>query len=259
MLLVLEHFSYTTAQLIGVSTSGSGGHYPDGSVGVWFRSVPPHTYASETLEVVQSMGPGNSDMRIRIGLFGSYWNANFGDDLMGLLFTKFLTERCYDVTVFRLFGYQDIHNIHKVNDIESLVGKADAIVIGGGGLLVPKILRSRYDHEMDALSAKLALNAKKRNSPIYAISVGGNGKGVTRQHIPPGWKALFNQTSLITVRNESDLGLAREFCDDVHHFPDILWLTPSTIELPQQSQSVRRNILINLPRHFKIRECPKVT
>ena len=70
-------------------------------------------------------------MRIRIGLFRSYWNANFVDDLKGLLFAMFSTERCYDVTVFRLFGYQDIHNIQKINDIGSLISNTDAIVIWG--------------------------------------------------------------------------------------------------------------------------------
>ena len=40
--------SYTTAQLIGVSTSGSGGHYSDECIGVRFRYAAPHAYASNT-------------------------------------------------------------------------------------------------------------------------------------------------------------------------------------------------------------------
>jgi magnesium-transporting ATPase (P-type) len=38
----------THAQLVGVSTSSPGGHYAKGSVGVRFRSTPPHTYAYRT-------------------------------------------------------------------------------------------------------------------------------------------------------------------------------------------------------------------
>jgi hypothetical protein len=52
--------SYTTAQCIGVSTPGTGGYHPDGSVGVRFRYAASQTYACGlTLEVVQSMGAGH--------------------------------------------------------------------------------------------------------------------------------------------------------------------------------------------------------
>ena len=43
-----EYNHIRPAQLVRVSTSCSRGHYPDGSVGIRFRSAPPHAYAQNT-------------------------------------------------------------------------------------------------------------------------------------------------------------------------------------------------------------------
>ena len=168
-------------------------------------------------------------MRKTIGLFGAYWIRNYGDDLMALIFAKAFSEAGFEVCAYGMKGYEGAFGLRTTNSIAQLVEQSHYIVLGGGGFMVPRPVKPGpgYHRQMDIASKELAILAKERNIPFYALSVGGSGKGVHAHQIPPGWQFLLKSAKAITVRNEADIPLAREFCSNVFHFPDVVWLAPS--------------------------------
>ena len=74
----------------------------------------------------------------RVALIGYYGRGNFGDDLMAVIFGRFIEQQGADLRVYKLcepysrrFGFEVVHTP------EQLLEGADLLVSGGGGSLVP--------------------------------------------------------------------------------------------------------------------------
>jgi len=76
----------------------------------------------------------------KVGLVGFYGPGNFGDELMRLTLTEFLSD--LDVQLV----YDDILSPKFDDEFVRIIDTFDAIVIGGGDLLIPKVAVARFWH-----------------------------------------------------------------------------------------------------------------
>ncbi len=114
-----------------------------------------------------------------VGLFGFYDHGNFGDDLMALLFSSALREAGHRVVSSSCRPeLAEECGIDVVDSIESLVDEADAIVYGGGGILVPHTMEagSRYSAYRTDITTLLR-HVERTATPLAAFSIGGTGFG----------------------------------------------------------------------------------
>lgn len=184
-----------------------------------------------------------------VGLFGTYWIANYGDDLMALLFAKHLREAGHDVLVYGLNGYEGQFGISVTNDAKALVEQSDVLVLGGGGYLVPRAVKftSSFHCRMEEACHTIASRVRQQAKPLFAVSIGGAGEGTQPEQLPPGWRALLKEMRGITVRNAGDVTLAKQFCDDVEHHADVVWLAPELARPEPTTPLPDNTILMNYP------------
>lgn len=181
---------------------------------------------------------------ITVGLFGAYWIDNFGDDLMALIFSKEIRSWGYEVVVFGLEHYGNPYGIHTVQDFDEFLEKSDVFVVGGGGFMVPKEIRSDYDRKMDSRCRKLADCAETKSIPTFAVSVGGDGGRKPVEEIPEGWRKLLGSCSALSVRNMSDLSTASELCSEVEYHEDIVWLARDILVDSSRKKDEAQNLIL---------------
>jgi polysaccharide pyruvyl transferase WcaK-like protein len=161
---------------------------------------------------------------MKVGLFGYYNFGNFGDDIMAFIISQHLKSKRIK---FRIFGdptiFRDQHNLNTTNSIKNLVDYSDIIIIGGGGCLIPR--KDKYFTEYNNQIARLIELCKLKSTPLYAISIGGNGVPLKRIYPKPR-RDLIHSIRYATFRNPRDLKLLNESKIKGHYYPDIAWLTP---------------------------------
>lgn len=115
----------------------------------------------------------------KIGLFGFYKHGNFGDDLMALLFSRVLKDSGYRVISFACRPDLAAEcGIEVVASIDALVNEADAIVYGGGGILVPHEMKAGSEYSAYRRDlAELVKKVEQAEKPLAAYSIGGTGAG----------------------------------------------------------------------------------
>lgn len=200
---------------------------------------------------------------IKVGLFGFYGYGNFGDDLMAVLFARFLQQQNVDVVVYKLCQpYAAEYRLHVANTIPELLDGTDLVIIGGGGALISR-KPSRWKKRQWGLSAKLAVRAKEyallldmlsqRKIPLYALSVGGNG--IYPDPLTPSYKQRILEISrYVSVRNSEDLELLQRVGTPGEFFPDIVWQTSTFFSL-QRPQNTRIRIGIDIYFSNILKQC----
>ena len=184
----------------------------------------------------------------RVALVGYYGRGNFGDDLMAVIFGRFLQQQGVELRVFGLcepyakqFGFDVAHTPGELLD------GADLLVGGGGGALVPwRGLIARKLHPQAAIGNLPVLHeAERRGIPLVALSVGGSGNTD-----PPASEErrakLLAMARRMTVRNEVDLALPRRAGVRSEWFPDIVWHTGEMFPVRKSRSGGRLRIGIDI-------------
>ncbi len=159
-----------------------------------------------------------------VGLYGFYQHGNFGDDLMALLFSNALRDAGHRIVSSSCRPELAAEcGIDVVNSIDALVDEADAVVYGGGGILVPHTMEagseySAYRRDVGTLLERV----EQTGTPMAAFSIGGTGFG--HDALPPPVQALIRPgvLSACTLRLHGD---RIHFSDDVPPppvFPDVV-------------------------------------
>lgn len=153
-------------------------------------------------------GAQQTDM-MRVGLFGYYRFGNFGDDLMACLLAKHLAEQGTKVAILGLpRDLADLVGAETTQTSEELAKWADALILGGGAWLsdfnAPHATDNQKTVEADLFALTAA--AEKCSIPCFAISIGGNSKGISRGVRTGVISYLTNRTFFgATVRLRSDV------------------------------------------------------
>jgi polysaccharide pyruvyl transferase WcaK-like protein len=159
----------------------------------------------------------------RIGIVGYYDYGNFGDDLMAVVVARIVSAAGAHPSVLAANRRFEDYGLDVTPDPAALADSCDAIVLGGGGALLspaadrPGSPSGRYSE----LLARVAVASTQTGTPLYAVSIGGDGaQRPLRAGVEKFLKAPnFRQA---TVRLRDDVaGLAR-LGVPATYFPDIV-------------------------------------
>jgi len=167
----------------------------------------------------------SSSLVTRVALAGFYHAGNFGDDLSAVLFGLALRRFGIPFVVYGLCEpYAERFNIEREADPVRALDGADALVWGGGGLLVswsPVTYRLLYPAAASRLD-RLVRAALRGGIPVLLSSVGGDGRPL--RALRPRYKArLVGAARSVTVRNPQDRDALRPLNRDAAYYPDIAW------------------------------------
>lgn len=168
---------------------------------------------------------------MRILLWGSYNQGNFGDDAMAQVFSRQLVALGHTVTLGNATQRLADHlGLERCGLARSEASSIDATVIGGGGLLAREPWRWRlsstrraFDRELRRLAHFHAVSG----IPMFAVSVGGDGAREGRE-LTKGRRQAFSSALLqgATARLMSDRELVGSLAGTdipIHIYPDVLF------------------------------------
>lgn len=171
-----------------------------------------------------TVGGGNSPRRMtKIALFGNYGARNFGDDLMAVMFGRYLAQSGADFAVYRPGGHSpDASGFPVADSIEALLEGKDLVVYGGGGSLCD---RSRQSEAYESERCRLIEVARRKGLPVGGFSIGGTGR--LPQPLRPFQRSFLQAVRCLSVRNPQDVSWIREAAPGlpVEYYPDIVWQT----------------------------------
>lgn len=188
---------------------------------------------------------------MKVGIWGSYDKGNFGDDLMAIMFSRFLYDRNIEHVVFnttqelkpQIFG-------NTITSIDQFVKESDLVIIGGGGMLVNnsvlRFLVKREAYEFEKSFYDLLKYLRKYNKKLLPFSIGGGENGSLNN---PYKKVLFSSNFTVggTVRLPSDLGLVDSGL--FNYYPDVVLSANKIFALPEpesKGNSPKKRIILNL-------------
>jgi len=196
---------------------------------------------------------------MRIGLFGFYWEGNFGDDLMALLAAAAVRRLGHEPVVAGLAPeLAQRYGIARVATAAELVAATDRVVLGGGGLLTgPREDAGGPARHFAAALQELVGAAEAARKPLWAWSLGGDGQG-SEAPLKPGARRLLESSAFVggTVRRLADVPLLEAAGKPVEAFPDVVltigqtrsWLNPPgtlAVETTRPA-GARRHVLLGL-------------
>jgi len=176
---------------------------------------------------------------MKIALFGYYNEHNFGDDLMAVMFGRFLQQCNVEFSVYKLcHKYSEPYGFHVADSIETLLAGKDMIIYGGGGVLCDRTERSA---QYQAERCRLMELALQKALPVYGFSLGGTGR--YPQPILPFQKSFLQAVRYISVRNSGDVPWIKQIVPpvEVDYFPDIVWQTSACF--PKQRTQHQRLVI----------------
>lgn len=109
---------------------------------------------------------------MKVFIWGCYNQGNFGDDLMGIIFSKLLEKEGCDVRCYRLSSYlSNKYNIETTHSVKDAIEWCDYIIIGGGAFF-------KQEHETHPMINKdlveLSNELRKTDKKLYCLSVGSD-------------------------------------------------------------------------------------
>ena len=162
---------------------------------------------------------------MRVALFGNYDDHNFGDDLMAVIFGRFLQTCKVPFSVYKLRSeYAQPYGFSVAHSLEELLEEKDAIVYGGGGFLCG---HQQYSLRYLSVRDRLMEFVRQRGIPLYGFSLGGTG--TYPEVIWNCQKRFLQNVKHISVRNRQDLDWLGKLHNPptLEYFPDIVWQTSS--------------------------------
>lgn len=158
-------------------------------------------------------------------IWGYYFEGNFGDDAMGLIFANEVRKLGHEPIIY---GDGDHLREHIDAKISPLLPDCDlhrSIILGGGGFMTSLGWRHRlfgsFSAQEKAKLTELDEFLKNGNRHLVPISIGGDKRGVTTLKK----QILVTNCQSGTVRLKSDLDrLRRVGIDHFEEHADILWL-----------------------------------
>ena len=85
---------------------------------------------------------------MKAALFGYYGQDNFGDDLLAVIFSRFLKQLNIEFSVYKLpKGNAEPDGLDVADSVESLVSGKDVVIYGGGGVLCDVARTALYQAE----------------------------------------------------------------------------------------------------------------
>ena len=185
---------------------------------------------------------------LKVALFGFYGYGNFGDDLMAVIFGRFLRDKGAEVSVYRFHQpYAERYGFNVACSLSELLGGKDLVVVGGGGAFVPSKESRPPLSESGQDLVRLIEQCKTRRIPVYALSVGGSG-ACYRELMPPYKRALLRSAEYLTVRNPEDVELLESASAKGDFYPDVVWQTPAFFPIKRQTnRRIRVGINVYLP------------
>jgi len=173
---------------------------------------------------------------MKVALFGNYNSHNFGDDLMAVLFGRFLQQCNVEFSVYKLRREcAEPYGFHVSNSIETLLEGKDALIYGGGGMLCNRTYMPAQ-YQIDR--CRLVELAVQKRMPIYGFSLGGDGQ--CPQSLAPFQHLFLQSAHYITVRNPQDVPWIKQINPNlrVDYYPDIVWQT--SVFFPKKRVQHRR-------------------
>lgn len=160
-----------------------------------------------------------------IALIGAYWQGNFGDDLMAVIYARALQGAGHRVKVFRLDeSYAREFEIETCQRIDELLAGARVCVWGGGGILVANSYPpNEASSDISGVIYEMTQVCIKRGIPVVLSSIGGDGFG-RWANIPAAASALLSSgaVSAVSVRLQSEVELVQSYCRECRYFPDVV-------------------------------------
>lgn len=184
---------------------------------------------------------------MKVGLFGFYWEGNFGDDLMALLAAAAVRRLGHEPVVAGLApALAERYGVARVATAAELVAASDRVVLGGGGLLTgPREDAGAPARFFAAALDELVGAAETAGKPLWAWSLGGDGQGADAP-LKPAARRLLASSAFRggTVRRVADVPLLQAANRPVEAFPDVVltlgqtraWLAPT---VPPAAAAVR--------------------
>jgi polysaccharide pyruvyl transferase WcaK-like protein len=186
----------------------------------------------------------------KVAIWGSYNYGNFGDDLMAILFAKYLQELGVYPVVYRLDkSLAEKYNIGTTDKIEELISGALFSFVGGGSWLEKRKLGENY--EADFKEYRLAIEA--HGCATYALSIGGDLSNDMRL-IEPERMAFFKSPQFkgASVRLRIDIEGMQALGKECEYYPDVVLSLPKYFPTAARDASAKKKVGLNF--HVKDRK-----
>lgn len=181
---------------------------------------------------------------MKVAVWGSCNFGNYGDDIMVLMYARFIKENGANPVVYRLDKkLANLYGIETVFTLDELIKEASFAMIAGGSWLEKHGFNENtfgFDSDMEDLLSVLQAN----NCPLYSFSIGGDG------HVDPNVLTLARKRIFSselykggTVRLDKDVYLLKSLGKDVDLFPDVVLSLPRFWK-PKESESQEKGYKI---------------
>jgi polysaccharide pyruvyl transferase WcaK-like protein len=190
---------------------------------------------------------------MKIAIWGSYNYGNFGDDLMAVMLSKYLTTLGAEPVVYRLDNHlASLFHIKNTFSIDDLLKDARFCIIGGGNFLeAHPFLETDWREFLESVDLY--------SVPVHMVSVGGDGLGSSSALTYYQWKFLESpHLKESTVRLPRDVDILSQAKKKAEYHPDIVFLTEKFwlkdeiyVNSPSKGKSTVR-VGINLPKSREV-------
>ncbi|MDB9454095.1 polysaccharide pyruvyl transferase family protein [Dolichospermum circinale] len=188
---------------------------------------------------------------MKVAIWGSYNYGNYGDDLMALQFAKALKRMGVDSCIYRLDSYlADKYSVRTTNSLEEMFQGTKFCIIGGGAVLSDELA---FPDAMENDYRELNIISNKYQCPVFPISVGGNGKGISTQLTFEKQEFLrSNYCKTYTVRLKEDIPLVNKLGKEAIDYPDVLLSIQNFWDIDAMPKSSGQlHVGINIPNSLR--------
>lgn len=166
---------------------------------------------------------------MKVALWGSYGQGNFGDDLMAGVFGTMIRNLGYQVQVYDLAPEEaQYFDLPVSNNLAECMDGAAAVVLGGGALLKNaqylRALLHPLARPLEMRYLTLRNEVVRYDVPVIPLSIGSDGA----KHV--GDVSVFRRRvfqlrncARATVRLRSDVDLVGQLGVDAEYVPDVLF------------------------------------